>query len=506
MMSLLRKTAGFWIAISLLAGCSGASQPPSAVTPSPSLASASLATETPQAATSQPTATTSPTAEAPRRSKYTLDATLDYARHHLAVDERIAYINSSSETLTELVLMVEPLYYPGTFQLDRLEWGEGEQVEGVITETGWLRFGLKQPLAPGEKVNLSLSYQLNLPSPTPSAAIRPIPFGYTERQANLVDWYPFVPPFIPGKGWLAHPAGFYGEHLVFESVDFSVNLRLAENQPEIVIAASASAQRDGEWLRFEHRQARNFAFSASPDYQVLTAQAGAVQVTSYAFNGQEAANQAVLDTTVKSLELYSRLFGAYPHSSLAVVEADFLDGMEYDGMYFLSKGFYNLYTGTPAEYLIAIAAHETAHQWWYAQVGNDQALEPWLDEALCTYSERLFFETYYPEALNWWWAYRVNYYQPRGRVDDSIYNPRGEAEPYRAYRDAVYLNGAVFLEELRTLVGDETFLQFLSIYAERYSGQIATREAFFTVLRELLSSNQQAELDGLVKKYFSIVE
>lgn len=506
MMRLLRKTTGVLIALSLLASCSSARQPPSVATPSPSLALASLATETSPAPTASPTATASPTVETPRRSHYTLNATLDYARHHLAVDEKIAYANNSSETLTELVLMVEPLYYSGTFQLDRLEWGEGGPIEGVSTETGWLRFALKQPLAPGEVVNLALSYQLNLPSPTPSAAIRPIPFGYTDRQANLVDWYPFVPPFIPGKGWLAHPAGYYGEHLVFESVDFNVNLRLAENQPGIVIAASTAAVPDGEWLRFEHRQARNFAFSASPYYQVLTAQAGTVQVTSYAFGGEETANQAVLDTTVKALELYGRLFGPYTRSSLAVVEADFLDGMEYDGMYFLSKGFYNLYTGTPSEYLIAIAAHETAHQWWYAQVGNDQALEPWLDEALCTYSERLFFETYYPETLKWWWDYRVNYYQPRGRVDDSIYNPRGEAEPYRAYRDAVYLNGAVFLEELRTLIGDETFLQFLGIYAERYSGQIASQEAFFAVLGELLSANQQAELDELVRMYFIVVE
>ena len=87
-----------------------------------------------------------------------------------------------------------------------------------------------------------------------------------------------------------------------------------------------------------------------------------------------------------------------------MVEADFLDGMEYDGLYFLSKGFYNLYSGGPADYLTAIAAHETSHQWWYSAIGNDQALEPWLDEALATYSERLFYENLHPEGLVWWWT------------------------------------------------------------------------------------------------------
>jgi hypothetical protein len=394
--------------------------------------------------------------------------------------------------------MIDPLYYPGAFQLDSLAWGDGQPVKDIVTETGWLRFLLRQPLEPGQTIDLSISYQLNLPSPTPSAAVRPIPFGYTERQTNLVDWYPFIPPYIPGEGWLAHPAGYYGEHLVYDIADFSVNIRLARPNPNLVIAASAPAIQDGEWFRFQHNDARNFAWSISPYYQALTKQSGTIKVTSYAFNGEEKASQAVLDATVEALGLYSRLFGPYPRQALTVVEADFLDGMEYDGMYFLSKGFYNLYTGTSGEYLIAIAAHETAHQWWYALVGNDQALEPWLDEALCTYSERLYYENLHPEDLDWWWKYRVYYYQPRGWVDDTIYNPHGEVNAYRAYRDAVYLNGAVFLEELRKTVGDQAFFAFFKEYANQYQSTLSTKDVFFT----LLGKFTQADLTPLLKKYF----
>jgi aminopeptidase N len=221
-------------------------------------------------------------------------------------------------------------------------------------------------------------------------------------------------------------------------------------------------------------------------------------VTTYAFSGQEKASQAVLTTTVEALELYSKSFGEYPRQSLNVVEADFLDGMEYDGMYFLSKGFFNLYTGTPGEYLVAIAAHETAHQWWYAMVGNDQALEPWLDEALCTYMEHIYFENLHPEALDWWWTYRINYYQPRGWVDDSIYNPHGEIQAYRAYRDAVYLNGAVFLDELRKTMGDQAFFEFLKAYAAQNRDQIATKNSFFSLANQF----SQSDLMPLIKQYF----
>jgi aminopeptidase N len=34
-----------------------------------------------------------------------------------------------------------------------------------------------------------------------------------------------------------------------------------------------------------------------------------------------------------------------------------------------------------------IVSHETAHQWFYSLVGNDQARDPWLDETLATWSQ-----------------------------------------------------------------------------------------------------------------------
>jgi aminopeptidase N len=331
----------------------------------------------------------------------------------------------------------------------------------------------------------------------PSSDVRPIPFGYTPRQTNLVDWFPYIPPYRPGEGWLIRSAGYFGEHLAYESADFEVSFKLADTRASLVVAASAPAQgeqSEGGEYRYSYNNARNFALSVSHEYVVYTGTVGTTTVLSYAFPYHASAGQGTLQTTVEALEVYNRLFGPYPRPLLSVVEADFLDGMEYDGLYFLSNGFYNLYQGTPGEYLVTIAAHETAHQWFYARVGNDQAMEPWLDEALCTYSERLFYENVHPDALPWWWDYRVNYYHPQGWVDGSIYNPAG----YRAYRDAVYLNGAVFLEELRKQVGDEAFFAILRDYVAQMSGKIATRQDFFRILGE----HSQADIAPLLKTYF----
>lgn len=455
-------------------------------------------TNTHEPATPTPSALPTSTPTPARNSSYFLDAILDYDRRVLKVDQKIDYFNRSSDTIKEMILMVDPLYYPGTFQLESLTWGDGSTIENYQTETGRIRFVLKNQLLPGENVELGIKYQLTLPSPQPSPTTRPVPFGYTERQVNLVDWYPFVPPYISGQGWISHPASYYGEHLAYEMADFVVNFRLAKPNPNQIIAASAPAIIEGDWLRYEHRNARTFAMSVSPYYQVISGQVGQTTVYSYAFPAQDEANQAVLQTTLQALELYNQLFGEYPRESLSVVEADFLDGMEYDGMYFLSKGFYNLYTGGTQEYLVAIAAHETSHQWWYGLLGNDQAMEPWLDEALSTYSERIFYEKIYPEALDWWWQYRIYFYDPHGYVDDTIYNPHAQPQPYRSYRDAVYLNGAVFLEELRTAMGDNAFFEFLSAYANQYRNQFVNRQSFFTLLEEYYDG----DLSAIINKYF----
>jgi len=436
--------------------------------------------------------------EAQPRTRYQLTAVLNYAQHYLVVDEVIHYTNRQEQPLPDLLLMVDSLYYPGVFNLKSFTSQDGQQAIDYTIETGQIRVSLPEPLAPGDSISFSLSYELNLPSSSPSESVRPIPFGYTARQVNLVDWYPFIPPYLPGEGWQAHQAGYFGEHLVYELADFEVSLNISDissdTSQDIQIAASAPARAEGDWHNYQHQAARNFAWSASHIYQVYSTTVGETTILSYAFPEHATAGEATLRTTAEALELFNRLYAPYQRQLLSVVEADFLDGMEYDGLYFLSNGFYNLYLGRPDEYLIAIAAHETAHQWFYARVGNDQAIEPWLDEALCTYQERIFYENLYPEALDWWWAYRVNYYNPRGWVDGTIYNPEG----YRAYRDAIYLNGAVFLEELRAEIGDEIFFQFLQDYFNQTRDAIATSDIFFSILKQ----HTQQDLTSLIGEYF----
>ena len=448
--------------------------------------------EIPEDAATPTLTSPTPTPEPPAFTQYMLSANLDYDNHYLVVDEQINYVNRYEVPLSNLLLLVEPNRYSGGFKLTSLLWSDDQEISDYTFDGVELNIPLSQPLHYGESLALSLSYDLNLPQQN-------APYGYSERQTNLSDWYPYVPPYVPGAGWLVREPSFPGEHLAFDSADFVVDIQLTNPNSAgglpLTIAASALDKGSGDQHRYRLEAARNFAWSVSDQYQVLTTTVGDVQVLGYSFPYHAGSDEPALQTTADALALYSDLFGPYSHESLSVVEADFLNGMEYEGLNFLSHAFYDYFTGTPENNLVIIAAHEVAHQWFYGKVGNDQALEPWLDEALCTYAESLFYKHTYPDLLDWWWDNRVNFHQPAGWVDSTIY----DSNEFKVYKDAVYLRGALFLEDLKELIGEEAFNAFLVDYLEHYTYQQATANDFFA----LLDSYTDADLSGLLNEYFS---
>ncbi len=175
---------------------------------------------------------------------------------------------------------------------------------------------------------------------------------------------------------------------------------------------------------------------------------------------------------------------------------DFNDGMEYSALYFHSRAIYNTYDGTPNNYLTTVAVHETAHQWWFERIANDQALSPWLDESLCVYSERIYYENVSPASLQqWWWPVRVDFYQPQGFID----TPTNAVGTEDKYWSIVYFNGAHFLEDLRARIGDEAFFAFLQDYQAQLNGKIAKPQDFFAILRQHTS----VDVSDLVAAYFA---
>lgn len=478
------------LAFAFLAACVTSPVIPAVTeTPIPSVTPLSLTTTPLSPTETHPIPT--PTPMLLERAQYTLYATLDYAQKTVEVEESILYPNKSGEALNDLLLAVEPNYWPSGIIFHELV------VDGVATnytlEGQRLSIPLASPLAPNHNIQLNLRYTLNLPfaeqgDPNES---RPRIYGYTNRQVNLTNWYPFIVPNIAGE-WVLHDPWFYGEHLVYDAVDYEVNFKT--NDPAVVVAASANAQTNAEWTRYKLEAGRAFVLSASPEFRVEMSTVNNITVSSYYFPFYEKPGKTVLDVSVKAIELYSELYGAYPHASLTAVMGDFNDGMEYSAFYFLPNSFYNLFDGTSQNYLTFVAAHETAHQWWFETVANDQAIVPWLDESLCTYSEYLYYERYHPDLLNWWWPYRMYYYNSNAWMDIPLYEGGG----FQPYTNATYFRGAYFLSDLRARIGDEAFFAFLKDYRSQQAQQIATGDDFFRILRE----HTNIDFSDLTIKYF----
>lgn len=449
--------------------------------PSPTLASTPGVIETStQEATEEPISTSTITPlpvqtlepVSLERTAYTFAADLDYNKHNLLVRQTIQYQNNTGRDLSEIKLAVPSNAKTNVFSLTSLVLTGDVVITDYSLDGVTLTIPFDKALPIGASISIGLDYEL---SPKLQGGV----LGYTAKQINFSDWYPFIPPYDPVDGWVIHQPAEVGEYLVYDCADFDLTLNLVNGNGLVIAGSAEVAPLDLDSFKMVQENARGITFSISDQYSVLTNTTNGVTVKGYVFKGDETAGQASVDYTANALQLYSELFGVpYPHQTMSVVESDFPDGMEYDGLYYLSDFYFKLYDGTPQNYLALLSVHETSHQWWFGSVGNDQALEPWLDESLATYSEYLYIERYHPELANWWWQYRVEYYKPAGRVNLTIY----DQSDLRVYINAVYLQGAVFLDKLRQELGDEAFFAGLQSYAKTYNHKLATWDEFIKIM------------------------
>ncbi|MCC6300123.1 MAG: M1 family metallopeptidase [Anaerolineales bacterium] len=484
------------LSASFLVSCTPSTPPPLPTElqpPSPTAAPSETALPS-QTPTAFPTLT--PELERPQ---YVIDLQMNYSAKAAEVNQTITYPNWTGETLTNLVLAVEPNLWSGGFDLRSLTLDQLPITNYVLEpQSQRLEIPLPQPLPPSGTITITMNYGLILPQMQAYSnpnEVRPQIYGYSDRQVNFVDWYPFIVPYVSGQGWLLHNPWFYGEHLVYDAADFDVTVSFTDGTtPQIAASGAEVASGSATSRKFELDAGRTFALSISTVYKVATQTVGDVKIYAYYFAFFDSPGEALLQTTVQALQVFTEKFGPYRHKTLTAVQGDFDDGMEFSAFYFISYSYFNQYQGTPNNYLVYIAAHETAHQWWFDRVANDQAIEPWLDEALATYSERIYLETVYPDSVDLWQDYRYFEFENAGFVDTQIYDGGGQ----RPYWDKVYLTGARFLDELRKRVGDEIFFAFLKDYYSQYAGKRASAVDFFRVLREHTS----ADISDLMAKYF----
>ena len=234
-------------------------------------------------------------------------ALLDYAGHQLGADETVRYTNQTGVTLGELVMAVEP-NLRGGFLLENVMLAGNPLTYDLSGHQ--LTVHLPQGLAPGAQITLAMRFRIDIP-----AKIKEAPYGYDVDQVNLTDWYPFIVPY--SNGWILHDPSALGEYLVYDSADFEVNIKTTASNVVIAASGLADSQPNGEWTRYRLSGARTFAISASDQFQVYDATAGAAgaRIYAYYYPGYETQGAAILNAAVRAV-------GIYNTSTQAVLTAD----------------------------------------------------------------------------------------------------------------------------------------------------------------------------------------
>ncbi len=477
----------------LLIGCQSAENPTIQISPTLSPEIDPTNTEIPpETITTTPTPTATPLPLNGQQTQYFIDATVDYYNRFVTVESRVVYTNKTTVPINEIEFIIYPTIFQNAIYIKSVEFGDGSTISDFYWDSHRMVIPLQSPLLPGDQIEITHEFELYMPD-------RGGVFSHSGKQLNLSYWFPFIPPYDETDGWLVHEiqlvnSDFIGEYLVFEAADFDVSLQFTDRRENFKIAAPAIPREDDGIIMYEIDLIRTFTLSISDQFEVFERQVNETIIQSYAFSEHATVGDVTADVAVEAFSLYSEIYGPYDRELLTIVEFNSDIGMEFDGLIFLSPYFYNLYPGTPQSNIHVYTAHEIAHQWFFSIVGNDQALEPWLDEAFATYSERLFYETYYPDHLSWYLENYIDFHNPSGKIDISIYFGGGLGE----YRDIVYRNGACFLRDLRDTIGDEAFFSFLKAYVKENRYDIATSEDFWRILEQ----NTDADLSPLLEEFF----
>ena len=427
----------------------------------------------------------------------TLNVELFYHERWMRVQQTVSLTNTSPDDWSEVVFDVPMHFYPNSFLLDSARVTEGDDVENGTpsffgTET-ILRIPLPKPARPGAQVEVALGYRVIFPAILATDWPPAGNTGWIDDVIQAGEWYPSLVPYEDGKGWhtwVYHPVG---DPTIYPLTDTSLTVKTDDKT--VVVASGGLVSHDELEWHFHVSPARGIAFLASNQYQVSERDLGGLHLTSVYRAKDANAGQAALDIAERAIKLYVELYGPAPYPSLTIAENGFYAGMEYSELVSITDYGYETYKDQPDSVLHVLVAHETAHQWWYGAVGNDQVNEGWLDESLAFYSEYLYIERYYPQQEKWWWDRRVDVYNPYGPVDATIYS----YEKSEDYISSMYGQAARFLRDLRKTMGDADFFAFLKDYYASNTWRFVTGKVFLDTAQR----HSKVDLEPLIKSYFA---
>ncbi len=256
------------------------------------------------------------------------------------------------------------------------------------------------------------------------------------RANGIVDMYRWVP-------WISRTTAFsrpnFGDPFV-TPVSPRVTLRLRTDvRTRVVVNGSrTSVSADGLTTAWTLLNVRDVVVNAAADYRVARREVGDTSVRVYTRPGQPSAS--ILAAAVNAVARLEAKLGPYPWPVLRIVQSAGGLGMEGPGVVWIPAGV------APGN-LRYLLMHEVAHQWFYGLVGNDQAREPFADEAITDMVARYLTGTRRASRC------------ATGTLDRTIY-----AYSSACYYERIYIQGGNLLDNTRQRMGTSAFFKTLRRY------------------------------------------
>jgi hypothetical protein len=393
----------------------------------------------------------------PDRPRMTLAETISADHRTVTGHEVVAF--TPDRAITQLVFRLVPnsgSQVPGDANRIRITRASADHGGGRFTfsrahavagsQGGLLHIPFAASVPAGTTVTATVDFVLTV-GPVVAQAFprigRTDGFVYFGSGEPLLSWQ-------RGYGWHTEDlVDFPAESATSEAMDVDLTVTAPKADTVIMSGDPAAPPVTGAATRTWHSTltaARDVSVAAGP-FAVSDTTVDGVMLRLGAYS-PAVRDQLVPEFRRAITELVKR-YGPFPFPSLSVARVPAEGGgIEYPSSILMLDGSR------------LVAVHETAHQYFYAMVGDSQAQHPWLDEAFAQYSEQEIDGTPAP-AQDLTLA---------GRVDSSI---GSYGEDGNTYYTVTYYKGAAALEAARRAAGATAFDAALRCYVAANAWRIA---------------------------------
>lgn len=137
---------------------------------------------------------------------------------------------------------------------------------------------------------------------------------------------------------------------------------------------------------------------------------------------------------------------------------------------------------------VSVVVHENAHQWFGDSISLDTWREIWINEGLASYAEWMWSEAHGNGTAQ----QLFDQYYSSIPADDPFWQVTpGDPGAENVFHDAVYDRGAMTMQALRNVIGDQALLNTVHAWVARKAHSTATIEGFIATAEQ--QSGQQLD-------------